>query len=85
MSNAIDAVAKIKSILHEQFAINTTTVDESTKLVDLGVDSLHLVDVMLEIETELNITITDLSFSPEATLGELGSIVSKCLSDGQHG
>jgi acyl carrier protein len=85
MLNAIEAVTKIKGILHEQFDIDPTTLDESTKLTDLGIDSLHLVDVMLEIETELNITITDLSFSPEATLGELGSIVSKCVIDAQNG
>jgi len=84
MLNASDAVTKIKGILHDQFDIDTAALDESSKLTDLGIDSLHLVDVMLEIETELNITIADLSFSPEATLGELGAIVAKCVADAQN-
>lgn len=85
MLNATDAVTKIKSILHEQFDIDATTLSDSTKLTDLGIDSLHLVDVMLDIETELSISIENLSFSPETTLGELGSIVSESSMNARAG
>lgn len=81
MLTVIDAVTKIKNILHDQFDIDTESLSDSTKLTDLGIDSLHLVDVMLDIETELDIAIEDLSFSPETTLGELGLMVSKCFTD----
>lgn len=84
MLTVTDAVTKIKNVLHEQFDINTERLSDSTKLTDLGIDSLHLVDVMLDVETELDISIQDLSFSPETTLGELGLMVSKCFNDGHR-
>ena len=79
MLNSVDVIVKIKNILHERFGLNTLEMTDATKLRDLGIDSLHLVDVMLDIEIELDITIEDLSLPPETTLGELGEIVSKCL------
>jgi acyl carrier protein len=81
MLTVTDAVTKIKNVLHEQFDIDTTPLSDSTKLTDMGIDSLHLVDVMLDVETELDISIEDLSFSPETTLGELGLMVSKCFNE----
>jgi acyl carrier protein len=80
MLTVTDAVTKIKNVLHEQFDIDTTPLSDSTKLTDLGIDSLHLVDVMLDVETELDISLEDLSFSPETSLGELGLMVSKCFN-----
>lgn len=84
MLTVTDAVTKIKNVLHEQFDIDITPLNDSSKLSDLGIDSLHLVDVMLDVETELDISLLDLSFSPETTLGELGLMVSKCFND-SHG
>jgi acyl carrier protein len=76
MINTADAVIKIKSVLHDQFGIDSKILVDSTRLSDLGIDSLHLVDVMLDLETELDITLENLSFSPETTLEELGRMVS---------
>lgn len=69
--NALDIKLKIKAILYDRFGIDTSAVDDRTKLQDLGVDSLHLADVMLDLETELGIVIDNLSFVPETTFGDL--------------
>ncbi|MFC3108719.1 acyl carrier protein [Undibacterium arcticum] len=79
MMNAVDVAIKIKYILHERFGIDTSAMDDSTKLSDLGIDSLHLAEIMLDIETELDITIEDLPLLPETTLGDLAAIVSNGL------
>ena len=78
--NAFDITLKIKEILQERFGINTASMTDDTKLQDLGIDSLHLADVMLDLETELDIVITDLSLLPETTLGELAATVSQAIA-----
>ena len=74
--NVIDAIIKIKGILQDQFDIDPNTISDATKLSEIGIDSLHLVDVMLDLETDLDITFENLDFSPETTLNNLAEIVS---------
>lgn len=45
----MDATAKLKEIL-EKRDIDTSTLKPESTLVDIGLDSLDLVEVMLEIE-----------------------------------
>lgn len=45
----MDAVTKLKEIL-EKRDINTNALKPESTLVDIGLDSLDLVEVMLEIE-----------------------------------
>jgi acyl carrier protein len=82
MLNTIDIASKIKNILHERFGIETAELNDDTTLRELGVDSLHLVEIMLDIETELHIRIEDLSLSPNPSLGEIGAVISKSLVAG---
>jgi acyl carrier protein len=76
MLNVLDVVIKIKNNLHDRFGVDTSAMNTTTKLSDLGIDSLHLADMMLDLETELDITIEDLPLLPETTLGDLATIVS---------
>ena len=76
MLNVLDVVIKIKKNLHDRFGVDTSAMNNTTKLSDLGIDSLHLADMMLDLETELDITIEDLPLLPETTLGDLATIVS---------
>lgn len=82
MLNTIDIASKIKNILNERFGIETAELNDNTKLRDIGIDSLHLVEIMLDIETELGIRIADLSLSPNPSLGEIGAVISKNLVAG---
>ena len=40
---------KLLTTLHERFAINTGQVDTASRLSDIGMDTLHLVDIMFAI------------------------------------
>lgn len=74
-----EIVSKLKTILNEQFGIDTAEFDENTRLGDIGIDSLHVVDIMLDIETELGFTFSDLSLPPNVSLGEMSAAISKNL------
>lgn len=79
MLDNTDILAKLKNILNERFGIDTTTVDDTTKLSDIGIDSLHVVDIMLDIETELDFNFQDLSLPPDPSIGEISASISKNL------
>lgn len=72
-----DILRKIQDSLHERFGLELSRLDESARLRDIGVDSLHVVEIMLDLEAELGTNLVDLSFPPNPSLGEVASVISK--------
>ena len=55
-----DAGKRIKQLIAKQLKINVDSVrDESLYVDDLGADSLDVVEMIMWLEEEFNITITD--------------------------
>jgi len=79
MLSADEIVSKLKDILNERFGIDTSSFDESTRLGDIGIDSLHVVDIMLDIETDFDFNFEDLSLPPNPSLGEMSAAITKNL------
>ena len=53
-------VDKIIGLLAKQFRIYTSSIDEDTNIVeDLGADSLEIVDMLMAIEENFGITVSD--------------------------
>jgi len=50
---------KIKEIIAEQLNLDEETISEDTSFEDLGLDSLDLFQVVIEIEEEFDIQIED--------------------------
>ena len=50
---------KIKEIIAEQLNLDQETITEDTSFEDLGLDSLDLFQVVIEIEEEFDIQIED--------------------------
>lgn len=75
-----DLVEKIKGALKERFAIDVTQVDERSRLRDLGVDSLHVLEIMLDMESELGIKLEDLSVPPNPSLGEVAAAIERNMA-----
>ena len=78
ISNA-GIVTKIKEALNERFGIDVTQVNENSRLRDLGVDSLHVVEIMLDMEAELGVKLEDLSVPPNPSLGEVAVAIGRNL------
>ena len=78
--NNTDLVEKIKGALKERFAIDVTQVDERSRLRDLGVDSLHVLEIMLDMESELGIKLEDLSVPPNPSLGEVAAAIERNMA-----
>ena len=71
---------KICKALAEQFERGIEEITPSTDIaLDLGADSLDLVELITELETEYNITVTDESIYSCKTVGELTEYIEGLL------
>lgn len=77
MSDQAELLSKLKKLLQERFSIDPSNMTESSRLGDLGIDSLHIVDVLLDVETELDVTFENLSLPPNPTLLEICEEISR--------
>jgi acyl carrier protein len=73
-------MAKVNNVL-EKFKkkLNIEAVDESKTLKDYGLDSLDMVELILELEDEYKIKFTDEEMTSLQTIGDLiNAIHKKC-------
>lgn len=73
-------VLKIKEVLRERFGFAIDQLDENSKLRDLGVDSMHIVEIMMDMEADLGMKLEDLSVPPNPSLGEVVDAIARNLS-----
>lgn len=70
---------KIKGIIENKLGINPSDYkDESSFMMDLGCDSLDLIDILIEVEKEFNILIPDSAINQVSTVGGLINYVKEC-------
>jgi len=63
---------KVKSILAEQLDLDEDKITEDTEIVgDLGADSLDVVELMMTLEQEFDLLITDENVSEFHTVGDV--------------
>lgn len=69
---------KITEILAEQLAADQNTMTMDTKIAeDLGADSLDLVDLLMSMDDEFGIEITDEDAAELHTIGDVVNFISK--------
>jgi acyl carrier protein len=73
-------ISKIRASLIERFGLEASQLGEDVRLRDLGVDSIHVLEIMLDLEAELGTSLEDLSFPPNPTLGDVAGVISGNLS-----
>jgi acyl carrier protein len=75
MDNA-DILTKIRASLIDRFGLDAGLLSENARLRDLGVDSMHVLEIMLDLESELGVSLSDLSLPPNASLSEVAAVIS---------
>ena len=74
----------VQTILTKNLGISVAAVNPETTLESLAIDSLALIEVMFDIETDLRITIpidASATQSQLKTVGDLIAYVDKLLAD----
>lgn len=71
-------MVSVKQIFEEQLGINLNDYSEDTNLrEDLGLDSLDIIDIIMSIERDLNISIPDSDITNLNTIGDLYKVVKE--------
>ena len=72
----------IRSLIADQFMIDADTITMDTNLVDdLGADSLDVVDLIMSVEEELNVSIQDENISNLRTVRDSVSFLDKLTGE----
>ena len=77
----LDVAKKIKLVIAEQAKMKPEEITEKAKFTDdLGLDSLDMIELVMELEEEDGVEISDEDAEKMTTVGEAISYVEKCLS-----
>ena len=76
---------RLKALIHERFGIDPAGVTGSTTQAELGIDSLLMVDMMLDVETELDITFESMDLPRNPDLDTIVDMVQRNLERGAAG
>ena len=72
----MDEFAKLKEIIHEKLDVDTADLTLETTFESMKVDSLDMVEIIMDIEETFDITI-DVNPDQLATLGDLVEYIKK--------
>lgn len=77
-----EILTKIRSSLQERFGLEPGQLAADARLRDLGVDSLHVLEIMLDLEADLGTKLQDLSVPPNPSLVEVAEAIQRNLAAG---
>jgi acyl carrier protein len=73
---------KVKELLASQLEIDAEKITEDTEIInDLGADSLDVVEMIMMLEEEFGIVITDETIYGYKTVGEIASFIEKMVEE----
>ena len=73
----MDKISQIKAKLAS--AAHKETIEDSTLIRDLGLDSLDVVEMLLQLEEEYDVHFDDVDMNKISTVGDLLNEISKQL------
>ena len=69
---------KVKKLLADQLNISADKIKETSKVIDdLGADSLDVVEMLMTLEDEFNVTVTDEESVNLKTVGDIVKLIDK--------
>ena len=70
--------AKVKEYLLMQLPVDESKVTEDARMIeDLGADSANLMMLIMDLETEFNLTVEDEALGTIKTVGDIVDYISK--------
>jgi acyl carrier protein len=74
---SVDTIEKIKTIFKNKLDADPSQVTAEKALVDLGLDSLDMYEMIYEIETEFGVKVPDTEIANLTTVGDLVTYIEK--------
>lgn len=74
----MDTFTKVAELLAEHLGIDASTITPESEVVkDLGADSLDVVQLLMELEDNFNIVVSEEEAATLRTVGDIVNIISK--------
>jgi acyl carrier protein len=67
-------------MLHQKFGIDPATVSAGTRQQDLGIDSILLVDLMLDVEDALGFSFQSMALPPNPSIGDICDLIAQNMN-----
>jgi len=72
---------RIKEVLAAQFELDPDSITRETDVMnDLGADSLDLVELIMTLEDEYGVSVTDESVYERKTVGEIAEFIESMIN-----
>ena len=75
-----EILERLKALIHERFGVDPAGLDGSTTQAQIGIDSLLLVDMMLDVESELGFTFESMDLPRNPSLDTIVDLVQRNLA-----
>ena len=80
-----EILERLKALIHERFGVDPTGLSGSSTQADIGIDSLLLVDMMLDVETELDFTFESMDLPRNPDLDAIVGLVMQNMDKSRAG
>lgn len=75
-----EILERLKALIHERFGVDPAGLSGSTTQAEIGIDSLLLVDMMIDVETELDFTFESMDLPRNPDLDTIVSLVEQNMA-----
>lgn len=72
---------RVADIISQQMGVDVEGITHTSNLADLGADSLDVVEIMIEIEEEFDITIPDSDFEQMNNVGDIVAYIEGKINE----
>jgi len=73
-------IDKVKEMLANQLNIEVNKINENSKIIeDLGADSLDMIEMLMALEEEFNISVPDDQAENLKTVGDIANFIDETL------
>lgn len=80
-----EILERLKALIHERFGVDPGSLSGSTTQAEIGIDSLLLVDMMLDVETELDFTFESMDLPRNPDLDTIVGLVEQNMAKSRNG
>lgn len=81
MTESTATLASLQAILEENFEISAERASPSASLRDLGIDSMMVLDVVMEVEDRLGIQLRDMAMPRDASLADIVALIDRNIAN----
>lgn len=71
---------RLKQLLKDKYEIDPSTLTEESRQDDIGLDSMTMVDLMLDVEDQLGVQFPEIDLPKNPSMKDIVSLIEKSLS-----